>query len=187
MQRDKKGRWFKGFKPWNTGLKLNYAGHTKPHTEEAKKKMSEALKGRVAHNKGKKLPIWWRKKLSLAKKGKPLSPENREAIRVAMQRFRGKNNPHWRGGRIERNKYILVVCPPRFKVMAKKDGYVMEHRLVMARVLGRNLLRTEVVDHINRDTCDNRPENLRVYKTNGKHLAETLKKNSPQDLLRQKK
>lgn len=71
--------------------------------------------------------------------------------------------------------------------MSKKDGYVFEHRLVMARILGKPLLKNEVVDHINRDTRDNRPENLRVYENNGKHLADTLSKNSPQSLLRNKK
>ena len=53
---------------------------------------------------------------------------------------------------------------------ADAKGYVWEHRLVMERVLGRQLLPWEVVHHINEDKGDNRPENLEVM-TKGEHNA----------------
>lgn len=39
---------------------------------------------------------------------------------------------------------------------------VYMHRLIMERVLGRKLISTETVDHINGDTLDNRRSNLRL-------------------------
>jgi hypothetical protein len=53
--------------------------------------------------------------------------------------------------------------------MARKDGYVMEHRLVVARAMGRCLLRSEVVHHENHDPQDNRLENLALFASNRDH------------------
>ena len=53
--------------------------------------------------------------------------------------------------------------------MARNDGYVMEHRLVLAQAIGRPLLRTEVVHHENHDPQDNRLENLRLFASNKDH------------------
>lgn len=98
--------------------------------------------------------------------------KQRKAPHVGLK---GAKNPAWKGGVTygrPRGNYIgpkHVRCPEEWLMMARKDGYVMEHRLVMAQWIGRPLARTEVVHHINHDPRDNRRENLELYPSNGDH------------------
>lgn len=82
----------------------------------------------------------------------------------------GEKHGSWKGGRVKLHGgywYILVDNDDPLAVMRTSVGYVLEHRLVMARSLGRPLLRSESVHHINGDTGDNRIENLQLRQ--GKH------------------
>lgn len=66
-----------------------------------------------------------------------------------------------------------VRCPDWLAAMARGDGYVMEHRLIIARLARRPLTRTEVVHHADHDPRNNEPGNLELWPDNRSHkLAE---------------
>lgn len=84
----------------------------------------------------------------------------------------------WKGGLKEVKGYLYARTPGHPRA-SKHGNYVAVHRLVMEQTLGRHLLPTEVVDHIDGDTRNNAPENLRVFQSNAEHLAETLRGRCP--------
>lgn len=106
------------------------------------------------------------KKMSLAKSGKPLTKTHRLNISLGRKagfkdgtiknwhkEHRGERSPFFKGGRRKSLGYILIY----------KDGkWIREHRWIMEQHLGRKLLCTEVVHHINGNKADNRLINLQV-------------------------
>ncbi len=125
--------------------------------------------------KGRKLTPEEIKRLKDIHTGKFVSQETRDKIRKSRigisyigrsKRFRGK-----RIGRTD--KYIQVYKPDH--LYASKEGYVMEHRLVMEEKIGRYLLPTEEVHHINHIRNDNRIENLHLFKSKQEHARFHMK------------
>lgn len=107
------------------------------------------------------------------RKGTCATAETRERMKISRNRWlreqRGVNNPHWKGGRYIKEGYVMVRLEPEdpFYLMQGSDGYTREHRLVMAKHLGRLLHTWEVVHHINGIKDDNRLENLQLFNDNG--------------------
>jgi hypothetical protein len=84
-----------------------------------------------------------------------------------------EDHPRWKGGRnIKKNRYVEVrlKMDDPFYSMARKSGYILEHRYVMAKHLNRILLSVEIVHHINREKTDNRIENLELLNNMTEHL-----------------
>jgi hypothetical protein len=91
----------------------------------------------------------------------------------------GSLHKGWKGGRLLNKDGYVEIYSPGHPNSKKHTHYILEHRLVMEKMLGRFLSKKEVVHHKNGVKTDNRPENLEVFESNAKHLAATLKGQVP--------
>jgi hypothetical protein len=90
----------------------------------------------------------------------------------------GIRNPKWKGGRFkDTDGYIKICLPPdnfyfpMATTYSSLKRYAAEHRIIMAKSLGRCLQSWEFVHHKNGIRDDNRIENLELT-TSGAHLRE---------------
>ena len=119
-----------------------------PLSGETRRKMGETLMGHPSYTKGMKF-----------------SKETKEKMSIAHS---GKNAWNWKGGRFRAcGGYIYILKPHH--PLATKMGYVLEHRLVMEKYLGRFLTRKEIIHHTNNNHSDNLIENLKLFPTKSKH------------------
>lgn len=121
--------------------------------------------------KPKNTIIYWMKKHDIPRrlrterlKGQKRSLTTRRRISESK---RGEKHPRWGGGRKDINGYVAIhkPCHPHID----RFGYVLEHRLVMERHLGRYLKPEEIVHHKNGKRADNRIENLMLFASESEH------------------
>lgn len=107
-----------------------------------------------------------RQKRSKLHKGKIVSEESRRKISESKK-------IHTIGHQKKRTDgYISVYYPDHPD--ANEEGYIMQHRLVMEKHIGRRLQKNEVVHHKNRNRSDNRIENLELM-TASEHMSFHMK------------
>ena len=202
-----KQKYKKGLTVWNDGIKVdiekypNYGMNGKHHSEKTKRKISKSKKGQIPWMKGKKHTEDTRKKISKSKKknptkywqGKKLPEEMKKKKSESMKkaykdgkmdymkkvwkesgdRWKGEKNPRWSGGTyINKQNYRMI--------HDDKNRWRVEHRIVVERIIGRDLKRHETIHHINENKLDNRPENLYYYPNDSLHKRHHGLKNKPE-------
>lgn len=88
----------------------------------------------------------------------------------------GKNHHQWKGGINIYNNRCFILNPNH---PYGHKGYVRRSRLIAEKILERWLEPEEIIHHINRNSLDDRPENLYLFSSNSNHRKFGHSKNKP--------
>ena len=143
------------------------------HSKETKNKIAKANK--LSHGS-----IEYRKKMSEKTKnyikvfgsprlGKKHNEDAKRKIGLKSKQRTGKLSGSWKGGRIKTYDGYILIRKPNHPFSGKR-GYVLEHRLVMEKELGRYLTKKEVVHHIDGNIENNSINNLELFSDFGAHV-----------------
>ena len=118
----------------------------------------------------------------IAKLGREYRP-HQKVVNKAMKKhhtLRGSGAPlernvFWRGGRTTDKGGYILVRTQNTSCRTDRRGYVREHRLVMEQKIGRQLLPTEVVHHVDGNTQNNHHSNLELFSSQAEHASVTMK------------
>lgn len=149
---------------WSLSAVGRMIGVTRETVARRLRKLGVQIRSKPGPAPGTPLSDEHKRRIAEGLRGHKRSESERKALAQCMRgRFAGEKHHNWKGGVKRRSDgYVYIYRPDHPR--ATKNGYVMEHILVMEEVLDRYLLPEEQVNHINGIRDDNRPENLMVFR-----------------------